>query len=151
MEQTVYLRKANLRDIPAILEIEQECFREDSFSREQFAYLIGRSKGIFYVVVEQEQIIAYISLLLHAGTRYLRIYSIAVHPDFRGKGLGQALMDQTIRTANECKAAKITLEVKVTNAAAIALYMKNGFIPAGIKPCYYHDGSNAIYMQRLIP
>lgn len=151
MEQTVYLRKANLRDIPAILEIEQECFREDSFSREQFAYLIGRSKGIFYVVVEQEQIIAYISLLLHAGTRYLRIYSIAVHPDFRGKGLGQALMDQTIRTADECKAAKITLEVKVTNAAAIALYMKNGFIPAGIKPCYYHDGSDAIYMQRLIP
>lgn len=150
MEQTVYLRKANLRDIPAILEIEQECFREDSFSREQFAYLIGRSKGIFYVVVEQEQIIAYISLLLHAGTRYLRIYSIAVHPDFRGKGLGQALMDQTIRTADECKAAKITLEVKVTNAAAIALYMKNGFIPAGIKPCYYHDGSDAIYMQRLI-
>ena len=150
MEQTVYLRKANLRDIPAILEIEQECFREDSFSREQFAYLIGRSKGIFYVVVEQEQIIAYISLLLHAGTRYLRIYSIAVHPDFRGKGLGQALMDQTIRTANECKAAKITLEVKVTNAAAIALYMKNGFIPAGIKPCYYHDGSNAIYMQRTL-
>ena len=41
MEQTVHLRKANLRDIPAILEIEQECFREDSFSREQFAYLIG--------------------------------------------------------------------------------------------------------------
>lgn len=53
MEQTVHLRKANLRDIPAILEIEQECFREDSFSREQFAYLIGRSKGTFYVVVEQ--------------------------------------------------------------------------------------------------
>ena len=51
MEQTVHLRKANLRDIPAILEIEQECFREDSFSREQFAYLIGRSKGTFYVVV----------------------------------------------------------------------------------------------------
>ena len=47
MEQTVHLRKANLRDIPAILEIEQECFREDSFSREQFAYLIGRSKGTY--------------------------------------------------------------------------------------------------------
>ena len=53
MEQTVYLRKANLRDIPAILEIEQECFREDSFSREQFTYLIGRSKADYslYLVV----------------------------------------------------------------------------------------------------
>ena len=140
METGLFVRKAQQSDIPAILEIEWECFREDSFSKEQFAYLISRSKGI-----------AYVSLLFHGGTHYLRIYSIAVHPDFRGKGLGQALMDQTIRTANECKAAKITLEVKVTNAAAIALYMKNGFIPAGIKPCYYHDGSNAIYMQRLIP
>jgi len=150
MEQTVHLRKANLRDIPAILEIEQECFREDSFSREQFAYLIGRSKGTFYVVVEQEQIIAYISLLLHAGTRYLRIYSIAVHPDFRGRKLGQLLMEQTIATAHDCKAAKITLEVKVTNTPAIRLYMKNGFIPVGVKPNYYHDGSDAIYMQRTL-
>ena len=145
METGLFVRKAQQSDIPAILEIEWECFREDSFSKEQFAYLISRSKGTFYVMMEGDRVIAYVSLLFHSGTRYLRIYSIAVHPDFRGKGLGQALMDQTIRTANECKAAK------VTNAAAIALYMKNGFIPAGIKPCYYHDGSNAIYMQRLIP
>ena len=150
MEPTIHLRQAKAGDIPAILEIEQECFQEDSFSREQFVYLICRSKGTFYVVVEQERVIAYVSLLFHAGTRYLRIYSIAVHPDYRGRGLGQVLMDQTIQTAGECKAAKITLEVKVTNTSAIGLYMKNGFIPAGIKPCYYHDGSDAIYMQRLI-
>ena len=116
METGLFVRKAQQSDILAILEIEWECFREDSFSKEQFAYLISRSKGTFYVMMEGDR----------------------------------ALMDQTIRTADECKAAKITLEVKVTNAAAIALYMKNGFIPAGIKPCYYHDGSDAIYMQRLI-
>ena len=84
MEPTIHLRQAKVGDIPAILEIEQECFQEDSFSREQFVYLICRSKGTFYVVVEQERMIAYVSLLFHAGTRYLRIYSIAVHPDCRG-------------------------------------------------------------------
>ena len=78
MEPTIHLRQAKVGDIPAILEIEQECFQEDSFSREQFVYLICRSKGTFYVVVEQERMIAYVSLLFHAGTRYLRIYSIAV-------------------------------------------------------------------------
>ena len=78
MEPTIHLRQAKAGDIPAILEIEQECFQEDSFSREQFVYLICRSKGTFYVVVEQERVIAYVSLLFHAGTRYLRIYSIAV-------------------------------------------------------------------------
>lgn len=52
MEPTIHLRQAKVGDIPAILEIEQECFQEDSFSREQFVYLICRSKGTFYVVVE---------------------------------------------------------------------------------------------------
>lgn len=148
MEPTIQLRQAKVGDIPAILEIEQECFHEDSFSREQFVYLICRSKGTFYVVVEQERMIAYVSLLFHAGTRYLRIYSIAVHPDYRGRKLGQLLMERTIETALDCRAVKITLEVKESNTPAIKLYMKNGFIPVGVKPNYYHDGSDAIYMQR---
>ena len=123
--EPIIVRKAQQADIPAILEIEWECFREDSFSIEQFAYRISRSKGTFYVMMEADRVIAYVSLLFHGGTRYLRIYSIAVHPDYRGRGLGQVLMDQTIQTAGECKAAKITLEVKVTNTSAIGLYMKN--------------------------
>ena len=45
--EPIIVRKAQQADIPAILEIEWECFREDSFSKEQFAYLISRSKGIF--------------------------------------------------------------------------------------------------------
>ena len=123
--EPIVVRKAQQADISAILEIEWECFREDSFSKEQFAYLISRSKGTFYVMMEADRVIAYVSLLFHGGTRYLRIYSIAVHPDYRGRGLGQILMDQTIQTAGECKATKITLEVKVTNTSAIGLYMKN--------------------------
>ena len=59
-------------------------------------------------------------------------------------------MDQTIQTAGECKAAKSTLEVKVTNTSASGLYMKNGFIAVGINPCYYHDGSDAMSMERMI-
>ena len=62
--------------------------------------------------------------------------------------LGQLLMERTIETALDCRAVKITLEVKESNTPAIKLYMKNGFIPVGVKPNYYHDGSDAIYMQR---
>ena len=147
MEPTIHLRQAKVGDIPAILEIEQECFQEDSFSREQFVYLICRSKGTFYVVVEQERIIAYVSLLFHAGTRYLRIYSIAVHPDCRGRKLGQLLMERTIETALNCRAVKITLEVNVSNPAALRLYQKNKFEPVRTINNYYADGSNAYSMH----
>ena len=147
MEPTIHLRQAKVGDIPAILEIEQECFQEDSFSREQFVYLICRSKGTFYVVVEQERMIAYVSLLFHAGTRYLRIYSIAVHPDCRGRKLGQLLMERTIETALDCRAVKITLEVNVSNPAALRLYQKNKFEPVRTINNYYADGSNAYSMH----
>ena len=150
MEPTIHLRQAKVGDIPAILEIEQECFQEDSFSREQFVYLICRSKGTFYVVVEQERMIAYVSLLFHAGTRYLRIYSIAVHPDCRGRKLGQLLMERTIETAFDCRAVKITLEVNVSNPAALRLYQKNKFEPVRTINNYYADGSNAYSMHREV-
>ena len=150
MEQRFILRLAEIDDIPSIMEIEQICFDKDSCSKRQVVYLISQAKGYFCVAEYQQRVGGYFSVLINQRACSLRIYSIAVHPDYRGRELGQVLMDQTIQTAGECKAAKITLEVKVTNTSAIGLYMKNGFIPVGIKPCYYHDGSDAIYMQRLI-
>ena len=146
--EPIIVRKAQQADIPAILEIEWECFREDSFSKEQFAYLISRSKGTFYVMMEADRVIAYVSLLFHGGTRYLRIYSIAVHPDFRGKKVGQLLIDQIAAIAQKQGLKRITLEVNVSNSPAIHLYEKNGFKCTSIKENYYHNGTSAYYMQR---
>ncbi|UVV59420.1 GNAT family N-acetyltransferase [Bacteroides thetaiotaomicron] len=148
MEPTIHLRQAKVGDIPAILEIEQECFQEDSFSREQFVYLICRSKRDLLCGGGTGADDRLCLIIVSCVTRYLRIYSIAVHPDCRGRKLGQLLMERTIETAFDCRAVKITLEVKESNTPAIKLYMKNGFIPVGVKPNYYHDGSDAIYMQR---
>ena len=146
--EPIIVRKAQQADIPAILEIEWECFREDSFSKEQFAYLISRSKGTFYAMMEADRVIAYVSLLFHGGTRYLRIYSIAVHPDFRGKKVGQLLIDQIAVIAQKQGLKRITLEVNVSNSPAIHLYEKNGFKCTSIKENYYHNGTSAYYMQR---
>ena len=146
--EPIIVRKAQQADIPAILEIEWECFQEDSFSKEQFAYLISRSKGTFYVMMEEDRVIAYVSLLFHGGTRYLRIYSIAVHPDFRGKKVGQLLIEQIAVIAQKQGLKRITLEVNVSNSPAIHLYEKNGFKCPSIKENYYHNGTSAYYMQR---
>lgn len=146
MDTDIILKKADLSDLPDILEMEHLCFGEDSFSKTQFIYLMKLAKGVFYVVRDGGKAIAYLSLLYHGGSHNLRVYSIAVHPDHRQKKLGQRLMDETIAYAGQCHASKITLEVRVSNTAAIRLYEKNGFVKAGIKPNYYHDGTDAYYM-----
>jgi len=142
------IRKARLSDLPDIMEMEHICFGEDSFNRRQFIYLMTKANGLFYSVQNGESIVAYISLIHNRRAQSVRIYSIAVHPDFRHLKIGQRLIDKTLEYADLCKAKKITLEVKVSNAPAICLYKKNGFETTYIVTNYYHDGSSAYRMQK---
>ena len=69
------------------------------------------------------------------------VTSIAVHPDFRGKGLGELLMLALMEVSIRLDARFVTLEVRVSNAVARALYEKLGFRQAGIRPRYYTDNN----------
>lgn len=148
MDGKIILRKGILSDLNDILAMEKICFGKDSFTRKQIIYLMLHSKGFFYVGEIAQKVVAYISLLNCPRYNSLRIYSIAVHPDAQGKKLGQLLMDQAIELARQLQANKITLEVNVSNSAAIHLYQKYQFETQSIKPHYYHDGSDAYYMVR---
>lgn len=149
MAADIRIDQATLSDLDAILVIEHACFDLDSFSKRQFVYLITKAKGVFYVVRFGGNVVAYASLVSNARTRNLRIYSIAVHPKFRGLKLAQLLMDQTFEYARSNRLKAITLEVKTTNIPAISLYEKYGFVKHCIRYNYYQDGSNA-YGMRLV-
>ena len=149
MEPRFILRPAVINDIPSIMEIEQICFDLDSFSKRQFAYLISQAKGYFYVAEYQQRVGGYFSALINQRACSLRIYSIAIHPDFRGRRVGQLLIDQIIVIALK-ESLKIILEVNVSNFPAIYLYKKNGFKCTSVKDNYYHDGSSAYCMQRPV-
>ena len=136
MEQRFILRLAEIDDIPSIMEIEQICFDKDSFSKRQFIYLISQAKGYFCVAEYQQRVGGYFSVLIN------------VHPDFRGKKVGQLLIDQIAAIAQKQGLKRITLEVNVSNSPAIHLYEKNGFKCTSIKENYYHNGTSAYYMQR---
>ena len=130
MEPRFILRPAVINDIPSIMEIEQICFDLDSFSK--FAYLISQAKGYFYVAEYRQRVGGYFSALINQRACSLRIYSIAIHPDFRGRRVGQLLIDQIIVIALKESLKKIILEVNVSNFPAIHLYEKNGFTMTGL-------------------
>ena len=146
--ENIIIRKAKRFDIPDILVIENFCFTEEAFSKCQFDYLITKSNGAFYVIEHNNKLIAYISLLFNTRTRNLRLYSLAIHPEYRKLNLGSRLLDESVKFALEINAKKISLEVNIYNNVALKLYRKFNFTIKKIKPSYYHDGSDAYYMVK---
>ena len=144
------IRKAEKIDLDAIVAIENESFQEDNFSRRELRYLIEKSIIGCYVVEQNNEILAYTSLLCRSNAANLRLYSIAVACKARGKHLGQMLMTFIVEKAKQLGLQRVTLEIKPSNTSAMALYKKNGFEVCGQKENYYHDGSFAICMKKIL-
>ena len=79
------------------------------------------------------------------------ISTIAVRPDWRGHGLGEVLLAGMVRRALFMEAKVISLEVRVSNEPAIALYRKYDFARFGIKRGYYRDNNEDAFDLRVSP
>lgn len=66
-----------------------------------------------------------------------QITNIAVHPDHRREGQGEAILRALLRHAKDCRLESVSLEVRVSNEAAIALYRGAGFVEAGRRKGFY--------------
>jgi len=75
------------------------------------------------------------------------ITTFAVHPDWRRQGVGRRLIQALLVAATELGAARITLEVRVSNLAAQALYRTHGFQIAGRRERYYTDDGEDAYIM----
>ena len=82
----------------------------------------------------------------------LHINTLGVLPDFEGKGLAAALMDDAWRDAKERNIERATLEVAVSNKRAQDLYYRYGFKPVGIRKNYYDKiGEDALVLWADLP
>jgi len=83
------------------------------------------------------------------------ILTVAVEPSTRGKGVGRALLAESLRQAARAGARTMFLEVDQDNAAALALYGRLGFVKVGERTGYYRrkDGqpATAIIMLKALP
>ncbi|MDR2954845.1 MAG: ribosomal protein S18-alanine N-acetyltransferase [Prevotella sp.] len=149
MKEEHVVRRACKEDIGDIINIEDKSFNSDGFSRSQFIYLVTRSKGVFYVAVTDSKVTGYICLLLHSKRKNIRIYSIAILPEYRGRGIAGMLISKAKEFARNEKKSGVSLEVRTDNMLAIQLYEKNGFRTLFTKKQYYHDLTDAFFMHFL--
>lgn len=105
--------------------------------------IIGENKKYIVAKLENE-IIGFCGLMINFDE--IEIMNIVVKKVYRGKGVGNALLNEIIRISQNLNCKKIFLEVNEKNKPAIKLYEKNGFKKIGIRKKYYNSRDDAIIM-----
>lgn len=145
-----YIRFASLADLDDLAMLEQECFTSDRLSLRNFHWMITRANARLVVATQQEKLAGYALVLFHRGTSLGRLYSIAVSRIWKGRGLGQLLLNeaQSCALANNC--AWLRLEVRPDNPAAIRLYESNGYQRFATVEDYYEDHAQGLRYEKRI-
>ena len=94
---------------------------------------------------DRNRIIGYVGF--RAQHAEAHISTIAVHPDWRGRGLGELLLLTAMEKGLELEISVVTLEVRPSNQVAQRLYRKYGFRFTDIRRGYYRDGEDAWLMK----
>jgi [ribosomal protein S18]-alanine N-acetyltransferase len=137
MKDTITFRLMQPEDIDQVWEIEKISF-PSPWSREAFYNELHHNHFANYVVmINGDRVIGYGGVWIIVDEAH--ITNIAVLPEYRGKGLGEALMKKMMELAKHLGATKMTLEVRVSNHVAQSLYRKLGFQNGGIRKQYYKD------------
>jgi len=143
-------RQAQLDDLDTLVTIENACFDTDKLSRRRFRHWIGADNGLLHVACEGDVVVGYGLVLLLKGTRLARLYSLAVQPELRGKGIAKKLLAHLETVTAEAERLYLRLEVATTNTQAIVLYEHAGYRSFAEYSDYYEDHTNALRMQKCI-
>ena len=150
----VTVREMEEKDLPMVLEIENLCFK-DKWNKDNFLYEIHDNPYSNPWVLElgntDESIVSVVGFCVYWQTfDSATICQIAVHPTLQHRHLGSAMMDEIINDCFAKRVQSLTLEVRTSNKSAIQFYKKHGFKEEVVKPHYYRDGEDALYMTRKV-
>jgi ribosomal-protein-alanine N-acetyltransferase len=136
------VRRLAYSDLPAVIAIERRSF-PTPWSLAMFVLELSKPSGICLAATAGGELLGYI-----VCSRYDQVWhlmNIAVTPERRRSGIAGQLLRRLVADARG--ELPFTLEVRVSNQGAIAMYERFGFRSAGVRPRYYHDnGEDALIM-----
>lgn len=132
-------------DIPQLAELEKLCF-SDPWSVSAFTYELKNPLSLWLVAAQQDKVLGYV------GSQTVMdesdMMNIAVAAEYRRQGIGGQLVKELIGQLAERGSKSLSLEVRVSNESAIALYKKLGFQQVGRRPGYYRNPKEDAYILR---
>jgi ribosomal-protein-alanine acetyltransferase len=150
MDATYRIRPATVADVPAIAAIERACF-SDPWTAAGIAETVQFGTARALVAVDSGRVAGYV--MARISGEEAEILNLAVLPDDRRRGLARQLLAAGLAALVESGVAEVYLEVRESNAGAIALYQRFGFRPAGLRSDYYRNPREDALVLRaaLIP
>ncbi len=132
--------------VSQIAGIEKLCF-SDPWSEKSISSELDSHISLWLVAMDGDTVAGYIgsqSVLDGAD-----MMNVAVHPDYRRRGIARELVTGLADALKEKGVKSLALEVRVSNAPAIALYEQLGFQQAGLRPNYYRNPKeNALILRK---
>lgn len=138
------IREWKYEDILTISQLEQECFKTDCWSFQTFANCF--ENPAFYGLAAEEggEIIGYGGITVAADSADLE--NILVTEEYRRCGIATKILKKLLAFAKDRGAEKVFLEVRVSNAAAMNMYLKYGFVGVYARTRYYANGEDCLVM-----
>jgi ribosomal protein S18 acetylase RimI-like enzyme len=146
-EPKVEIEPASLRDLGPLRHVEQVCFPKDAWPLMDLIGVLTFPGVVRLKAVNGKQMVGFIAADIRRMEGVAWIATVAVLPEYRGRGIGAALL-------RACEAQitvkRIRLCVRVSNEVAIRLYEKFGYSKVGEWTRYYQDGESALVMEKKI-
>lgn len=130
------IEKMNAGQVAQIADLEKICF-SDPWSENSIAFELENKLAHWLVAQEGEMVAGYIGSQTVLGETDMM--NVAVHPDFRRRGIAETLVKRLVEDLQAMESHCLTLEVRASNAPAIALYEKLGFSQIGRRKNYYRN------------
>ena len=141
------VRSLTYADLPAVQGIERRSF-PTPWSLAMFVLELSKGDGICLAAERKGQLVGY--LICARYDTILHVMNVAVAPEWRRLGVATALLHELYSRAGDPN-ARFTLEVRRSNAGAIALYEREGFRIAGVRRRYYQDNGEDAYIMWRTP
>ena len=142
------IRDWRYEDILRISELEKEIFSDEAWSYKTLATVFEMPASINVLCEDGGEIAGYGGVTVAADSA--DIGNIAVAENYRNGGIGTLILQKLCVRAKEKGAEKVFLEVRVSNSAAMKLYLKCGFVGSYARTRYYPDGEDCLVMVKKL-